>query len=254
MSDLKKTFTAARFIMVAFILVILALSSLACSLSGTPTAVPVIPAQSPPPAADEAAPAPPVEVQPETAPEAVPDTNIVGFWRTKIVTKQVLILEFQENGQAIWHYRLNNGDKEDVVGAYSFEGASLMINIDNPQELTFQLEGDNLTLTGLDGKSLNLLRVANLDDLGPTASTNIPEDLVSRWQDTAVQEWLEFKSDGTLSITSNEDSIPGTYTLTDNNLEIKLENQQSSSTFRVEIDGNVLTLFAQDGSFVDYVK
>ena len=111
-----------------------------------------------------------------------------------------------------------------------------------------------LTLTGLDGSPLTLQRVASIDDPGLTASTNIPQDIINRWQDTAVQEWLEFKTDGTVSITSNENNISGTYMIAGNSLEIKLENQEASSTFTVEIDGNVLTLTAQDGSFTDYVK
>ena len=254
MSGLRNMLSAPCFAGCVLLLGILALSALACTASATPTAAPPAPTQPPPPAVEEAVPAAPSEVQSDTAPETAVDMNIVGFWRTKIVTKQVLIFEFQEGGQMIWHYHLNNGQQKDVAGTYSLEGNLLSLNIDNPQNLTLQLEGDMLTLTGLDGSPLTLQRVASIDDPGLTASTNIPQDIINRWQDTAVQEWLEFKTDGTVSITSNENNISGTYMIAGNSLEIKLENQEASSTFTVEIDGNVLTLTAQDGSFTDYVK
>jgi hypothetical protein len=254
MSDQKNALSAPPFFIIAILLSILALSALACTFSATPTPAPVVPTDPPPPAAEQEASPAPAEVQPETAPEPADGMNIVGFWRTKIVTKQVLIFEYQEAGQMIWHYHLNNGQQKDVAGTYSLAGNLLSVNIDNPQDLTLQIDGDMLTLTGPDGSPITLQRIANVDDPGPTASTNISQDIVNRWQDTAVQEWLDFKTDGTVSITSNETNNSGTYTITDNSLEIKLDNQESASTFRVEIDGNVLTLYAQDGAFTDYVK
>ena len=254
MSSLRKMFLAPHIIGCVLLLGILALSALACTASATPTAAPAAPTQPPPPAVDEAAPAAESEVQSDTAPETVVDMNIVGFWRTKIVTKQVIIFEFQEGGQTIWHYRYNNGQKNDNTGGYSLVGDRLTVDIDGPQELTVKMDGDTLILTGSDGKILTLQRVASPDDLGSTASTNISQDIVNRWQDTIAQEWLDFKADGTVSITSSGSSTSGTYTLATNYLDMKLNDQTSPSSFRVEIDGGVLTLYAGDGSFVDYVK
>jgi len=254
MSGLRKMLLAPHISGCVLLLGILALSALACTASATPTTAPAAPTQPPPPTVDEAAPAAPPEVQSETAPETIVDMNIVGFWRTKIVTKQVIIFEFQEGGQTIWHYRYNNGQKNDNPGRYSLVGDRLTVDIDGPQELTVKIEGDTLILTGSDGNILTFQKVASPDDLGSTASTNFSQDIVNRWQDTIAQEWLDFKADGTVSITSSGSSTSGTYTLATNYLDMKLDNQTSPSSFRVEIDGNILTLYAEDGSFVDYVK
>lgn len=255
MFDQIKAQRAPRVIKVVSILGVLILGSLACAIPGVTAEPTISPTQTPLPTATQETPTPQAEVQPETAPETAVVPNIVGFWRTKDVTKQVIVFNFQENGQTIWHYRLNNGQKKDVTGTYSLEGNLLTVSVDEQtQILTMQLDGTVLTLTGSDGISQAFQKVANLDDPGLTASTNIAQDIVNRWQDRAVQEWLDFKADGTLTITSNESEISGTYTITGSNLEIKLENQTSPSIFGVEIDGNVLTLSAQDGSFIDYVN
>ena len=254
MSGLKKIFSTPHLIGWVFLLSVLGLSALACSVSGTPTEMPVVPTQPPPPTVDEVDSPPPAEIAPETAPEAAVVMNVVGFWRAKIVAKQVIVFEFQEGGQTIWHYHLFNGDRSETAGTYSLEGDILTVVMGEPQDLTVQMEGDILTLTGSDGNALVLHRVTNLDDPGPTASTNFSQDIVNRWQDSAVQEWIEFKADGAVSITSDGNAISGTYTVTGNSMEMKLASQDKSSTYRVEIDGDVLTLYAEDGSFIDYVK
>lgn len=255
MSGFDKKLSSSPFIVCALLLGVLTLSALACNVGATPTEAPVIPTEPPPPAVDEAAPAPPAEAAPESAAEVPGEgMSIVGFWRAKIVSTQVIVFEFQEGGQTVWHYHLFNGDKSEATGTYSLAGNVLTVVIDEPQDLTMQVDGDQLTLTGSDGNALVLHRVANLDDPGPTASTNISQDIVNRWQDSAVQDWIEFKADGAVSITTSSGSVAGNYTINGSSLEMKLANQDKSSTYRVEIDGNVLTLYAQDGSFVDYVK
>jgi hypothetical protein len=49
--------------------------------------------------------------------------------------------------------------------------------------------------------------------------------------------------------------VAGTYTITNTQLEMKLNDQgQQPSTFTVEIEGDTLAMIGADGSFVDYSR
>jgi len=262
MSALKQISRSPIFIICAFVLGVLMFGLPACE--STPTAEPTTAAPSaateaaPPAAAPTTAPAEeqgaPAETQVEEAPAVALDQAIIGFWRTKVVGKQVIVFEFMDGGKTIWHYAYNNGQKKDNEGIYSISGDILSVDVGGPQELTAKLEGDTLTLTGANDVVLTLKRANGVNVPSPTASTNIAQDIVGRWQDPATQEWMEFKADGSVAITSSTNDLSGTYTVSGFSLEMKLSDQGQSSIFTVEIDGNVLTLYVQDGTFTDYVK
>lgn len=255
MSGLRNSISLSPVIMPFLLLGMMALSALACSITGgTPTEAAPEPTQVSQPTQVQEEVATHAVEQPEATPTADLSTEITGFWKTKIVSKQVIIFEFQSGGHTVWHYQYNNGQKKDNNGTYSVQGDKIVVNFGEPQELTAQLDGEKLTLTGPDGKPLEMHRISSVDDPGPNASKNIAQDIINRWQDMAVQEWIEFKADGTVAITSSGNDLSGTYSVSGNNLLMKLNNQEKSSAFRVEIDGNMLTLFAEDGSFTDYVK
>jgi hypothetical protein len=243
---------------IVLVIAVLVAGILACNKPVATQEVPPIPATQipstsmPPAVPTVESPPQPTAAQAQGAPL---ENSLPGFWRTKIVGKEVIVFEFQDGGKVTWNYHYNNGLKKTSEGSYTISGSTLTVDMGTPQDLQASLEGDVLTLTGPDGKVLVLQKVAGLDTLSPSASQNIAQDIIARWQDAKTQEWLEFKADGTVVITSGSNTITGTYKVTANQVEMKMNNQgQQPSTLNAEIDGSVLTLIAQDGTFIDYTK
>ena len=260
----RKITRSPVFILLVSIIFILSFGALACQGTSPEPTVPLPPpadtAAAPPPtaapAAEEEQQAAPAEAQPEdeAAPETALDQEVVGFWRAKITGKQVIVFEFQDGGGMIWHYRYNNGEVRNLTGTYTVSGSEISVDVGGEQTLVAQLDGGTLTLTGPDDKPLVMQRVAGVDSPSPTASTDIAADIIGRWQDQAAQEWIEFKPGASVVITSGSNTISGSYSVSGSTLAMKLDNQDESSTFLVEIDGSILTLIAQDGSFTDYIQ
>jgi hypothetical protein len=192
--------------------------------------------------------------QAQVEPTKPPQVSLTGFWRSKVTSKEVLVFEFQEGGKTIWHYRYNNGQKRDDSGSYTVTADKLSVDVTSPQELSFKLDGSTLTLTGADGKPMIFQKVDGVDKLPATASQDIKKDIVAKWTDPATQETMEFTADGKVTIVQQQNTLNGTYTLSGSKLDMKLADQEKVSSFTVEIDGGVLTLYAADGSFTDYVK
>jgi len=255
MSGIKKAFSLPHFVIPLVIICTLVLTVLACSITTTPTEAPLAPTMLVPATlVPEAITTQPAVPPAESAPSVNLGADIIGFWRSKVVSKEVMVFEFQGNGLTVWHYRYNNGEVKDKNGTFTVQDNKVVVNFGEPQELTALLEGAKLTLTGPDGKPLDFQRVTSLDDPGPSASKNVSQDIINRWQDSAVGEWIEFKADGKVTIQTTGGDLNGTYSISGNRMEMKLDNQEKSSSFTVEIDSNVLTLIAEDGSFTDYVR
>ena len=261
----KNNKSLSSLIPIFFLIGILAMSSFACNAgAGSPTsAVPptVAVAETVEPTDEPGPPAEPTQAveEPQPTQEAPAEEenfaqSLIGFWRAKILGKEVIIFEFQDGGKTTWHYRYNNGQTREISGTYSVEGNTIKVDVGGEQVLTAEFAGDTLTLTGEDNKSLSFRKIESLNSPSPTASTNIAQDIVAKWHDEAADEWIEFRADSTLTVTAKDNNLAGTYTVDGSTLTINLENQESPSTFKVEIDGNVMTLTAADGSFIDYVK
>jgi hypothetical protein len=222
----------------------------AVNQTATEVSIPIVaPSPSPFPQLSDVAP-----VTAEATASVSLEQGMIGFWKTKVVGKEVIVFEFKEGGKMTWHYTYASGMKKDSEGTYTLKGTTLTTDIGSGQELTAKLEGGQLTLTGPDQTALILQKIDTLDGTSPTASKDISADIVARWQDVKTQEWIEFKTDGSLTVTSKDNELAGSYKINGNQLELTLKKQAQASTFTVEIDNNVLTLIAKDGSFVDYTK
>ena len=140
----SKYFRLTRLIVIG----ILILSSLACLSTPEPAPEPGEPVDAEEPAvAEEVSPVdaveepasdqPVVEEQP-AAEESEADIN--GFWRTKIIGKQIMVFEFQDGGVTTWHYHYSNGMKKELDGTYSLSGNTLTIDVD--KLLTYVIQKD----------------------------------------------------------------------------------------------------------------
>lgn len=238
---------------------VLVISSMACAAPFTAPEVqeaPTSPAEIPP-----AEPVPdPTQVQEAEAPAPTVETvsldqGILGFWRTKVPGKEIMVFEFKEGGKTTWNYHYSNGQTRNTEGTYSIKDNVITVDMGSPQDLNATLAGDQLTITGPDNTPMIFRKVQAADSPSPGASTNVPQDIIGKWQDPKTQEWIEFKGDGSVSITNGSQSVAGTYTITNTQLEMKLNDQgQQPSTFTVEIEGDTLAMIGADGSFVDYSR
>jgi hypothetical protein len=238
---------------------VLVISSIACAAPFAASEVqeaPAAPVEMPPaetvPTATQAqeaeAPAPVVET-------VSLDQGILGFWRTKVPGKEIMVFEFIEGGKTIWNYHYSNGQTRNTEGTYSIKDNIITVDMGSPQDLNAALAGDQLTITGPDNTPMIFRKVQSADSPSPDASTNVSQDIIGKWQDPKTQEWIEFKGDGSVSITNGSNTVAGTYTVTNTQLEMKLNDQaQQPSTFTVEIEGDTLAMIGADGSFVDYSR
>lgn len=206
-------------------------------------------------------------------------SQLLGKWRDGAGMSG---FEFKADGRAVLTYidlgfTGLNIFKGDVDGVYTLDGDRLTVSTSIyvgtiSKSFTASVSGNVLTLVSTDdGSTSTYMRSEDTDtDVGADSSEPQPEaegnGLIGVWSDGAGMSGYEFKEDGTLSFTyinlegfgyeGFNGSYPGSYSVNGNEIKISysIYSATISNTYTYSVNGNVLTLTADDGNVSTYMK
>lgn len=199
----------------------------------------------------------PSESQTQPQPEEPDGADIAGSWNNADGSVKYV---FNADGTA----RFTRNDNE-FSGVYIVNGDEVSIQFTSgadkvTEKFEYRVSGNVLTLDGRDGNF-------NLTRSGTVPSTGTSEDLLGIWSDGANMSGYEFKDAGIVNITYVNITVPvinipingtytGSYAINGDKITINasIYGATISNTYTYSINGNVLTLTADDGSVATYMK
>lgn len=199
----------------------------------------------------------PSESQTQPQPEEPDGTDIAGSWNNADSSVKYV---FNADGTVLF---TRNGNEFSGVYIINRDEVSIQFTsgIDRVTEkYEYRVSGNVLTLEGREGDF-------TLTRSGTAPSVSTSDDLIGKWSDGAGMSGYEFKDAGIVSITYVNITVPvinipingtytGSYAINGDKITINasIYGATISNTYTYSIDGNVLTLTADDGNVATYIK